>query len=254
LIEGIGRVMHIYVPSADITHRIRVRLSQEKSHHVLTVTRAGKGMELTVFDGTGKQYRAILSDIRNKTVFIDIGEEIPNTTELHTHLVLCASMLKGEKMDLVVQKATELGVMEIQPVVSERTIVKSTRRLDRWRKIAEESCEQCGRAKLPDIHEPVALRTFFEQHVDMLGFIFWEEGGLPLSDASQLVLQKRQHIGSQQQQPVHIVIGPEGGITHTEIARATESGLIVASLGRRILRAETAAIVAIGIVQYVFEG
>ncbi|NLI30924.1 MAG: 16S rRNA (uracil(1498)-N(3))-methyltransferase [Nitrospiraceae bacterium] len=244
--------MRIHVPSADIARRTAVRLSDEKAHHVLSVMRAAAGTKLVVFDGEGRQYQAAVSGIQKKAVFIDIIDELPNATELDHHYVLCAAILKGEKMDMVVQKATELGVMEIQPIVSERTVVKETRRLDRWRKIAEESCEQCGRSKLPVIHEPVAWKDFFAQHARLSGFVFWEEGGLPLAEAYQAVLEKR--LAANAWQPVHVVIGPEGGMTHEEIGCAAATGLMVTTLGRRILRAETAAIVALGLVQYVFEG
>jgi 16S rRNA (uracil1498-N3)-methyltransferase len=243
--------MRIFVPPADIAQRIAVRLSDEKAHHVLTVTRAIKGTALTVFDGNGRSYQATIADVRKKAVFIDIGEEVANDTELSHHFVLCAAILKGEKMDLVVQKATELGVMEIQPLVSERTIVKETRRLDRWRKIAEESCEQCGRTKLPVIHEPVALKDYFVRNASLSGFIFWEEGGLPLAEAQRSVSKGRSLADTGL--PVHVVIGPEGGMTRTEVELAAEKGLIVTTLGRRILRAETAAIVAIGLAQYLIE-
>lgn len=243
--------MRIFVPPSDIAQRIAVRLSDEKAHHVLTVTRAIKGTELTVFDGAGRQYQATIVDVRKKAVFIDIGEEAVNDTELARHFVLCAAILKGEKMDLVVQKATELGVMEIQPLVSERTIVKETRRLERWRKIAEESCEQCGRSKLPTIQEPIAYKEYFTRYPSLSGFIFWEEGGLPLAEAQQAVLKGR--IPMLAEQPVYVVIGPEGGMTRAEVELAQEKGLVVTTLGRRILRAETAAIVALGLVQYLTE-
>lgn len=243
--------MRIHVPPTDIAQRTAVRLSDEKAHHVLTVTRAIKGTALTVFDGVGRQYQATIADVRKKAVFIDIGDELANDTELSHHFVLCAAILKGEKMDLVVQKATELGVMEIQPLVSERTIVKETRRLDRWRKIAEESCEQCGRSKLPTIQEPVAYKDYFMQHPVLSGFVFWEEGGSPLAEARQAVITGRTASGDEQ--PVHIVIGPEGGMTRAEVELATAKGLVVTTLGRRILRAETAAIVALGLVQYLIE-
>lgn len=243
--------MRIFVPPADIARCSAVRLSDEKAHHVLTVTRAVKGAEMTVFDGNGRQYRATVSDVRKKAVFIDIAEELPSDTELRNHVVLCAAILKGEKMDLVVQKATELGVMEIQPLVSERTIVRETRRLERWRAIAEESCEQCGRTVLPAIHEPRSFREYFAAQAALSGFVFWEEGGLLLDEAYQLAAEKRSALSSDC--PWHVVIGPEGGMTAAEIELAAAKGLVISTLGRRILRAETAAIVALGIVHFLVE-
>ncbi len=243
--------MRIYVPAIDLAQRIGVRLSEHKAHHLSSVLRARKGDALTVFDGRGKAYTAIVAESAKKRVLLDICEEVPADNELRNHIILCAAILKGEKMDFVVQKATELGVMEIQPLVSDRTIVKETRRLGRWRAIAEESCEQCGRTILPIIHEPWTFRDFFTSRHDLSGFVFWEAGGLPLAEAHRTAVDKRAALPPGY--PWHVVIGPEGGMTVAEIELAAGKGLVLSMLGRRVLRAETAAIVAIGIVQFLVE-
>ncbi len=243
--------MRIYVPANDLAQRTGVRLAEHKAHHLRSVLRARKGDALTVFDGRGNTYTAIVAESSKKKVLLDIGEEVPSDSELRNHIVLCAAILKGEKMDFVVQKATELGVMDIQPLVSDRTIVKETRRLGRWRAIAEESCEQCGRTILPVVHEPGTFRDFFTSKRDLSGFVFWEEGGLPLSDAYGTAAGKRAALPPEY--PWHVVIGPEGGMTAEEVELATGKGLELTTLGRRILRAETAAIVALGLVHFLVE-
>ncbi|HSW64698.1 MAG TPA: 16S rRNA (uracil(1498)-N(3))-methyltransferase [Dissulfurispiraceae bacterium] len=243
--------MRIYVPAGDVAEYATVRLSEQKAHHLIAVLRARKGDGLTVFDGMGTAYEAIISEISKNRVLIDITREIPSDTELRTHIVLCAAILKGEKMDLVVQKATELGVMEIQPLVSERTIVKATRRLERWCAIAEESCEQCGRTILPLIREPRTFKEFFASQKNLSGFVFREDGGLPLAEAHRMLMGKRKALPDNQ--PWHVVIGPEGGMTAEEVQLANSKGLVAATLGRRILRAETASIVALGLVCFLAE-
>ncbi|HMK44100.1 MAG TPA: 16S rRNA (uracil(1498)-N(3))-methyltransferase [Dissulfurispiraceae bacterium] len=243
--------MRIFIPPAEIMQKSSVRLSEQKAHHLTTVLRAKKGDRVTVFDGSGRVYDALIAEISRKQVLVDILEEIPSESELRTSFILCAAVLKGEKMDFVVQKGTELGVMEIQPLITERTIVKESRRVARWRAIAEESCEQCGRAIIPAIHEPKAFDAYIRARAGLNGFIFWEEGGLPLAEAYQAVVDRR--IGHCLSGPVYVMIGPEGGLTWDEIRCASSRGLIVSSLGRRILRAETAAIVALGLVIDRFE-
>jgi 16S rRNA (uracil1498-N3)-methyltransferase len=242
--------MTIFVPPKDIEKRKGIRLSDEKSHYLLSVLRRNKGDVISVIDGKGKTYEAEVSEISKKNVFIDIFREIQLDRESILNLVLCQGILKGEKMDFVIQKAAELGVKEIIPLITERCLVKETRKVKRWQKIAEESAEQCGRAVIPLIHEPVdirALHTVYNEE-KMNGFIFWEEGGLFLREAfSKLALFNLSFA------PVFIIIGPEGGFTKEEVNRAEKYGLIRTTLGKRILRAETAAIVSIALVQFLGE-
>ena len=144
-------------------------------------------------------------------------------------------------MDLVVQKTTELGITEILPVMSERSQVKDTRKIVRWRKIAEEASRQSGRNIVPAVHEPVHFRDFLVSQ-DGKGVIFSEEEGMKLSEAvSSLGLHAPSLV---------IVIGPEGGFSEEEVIFAQEKGFLAVSLGKRILRAETAAISAVALIQF----
>jgi len=144
-------------------------------------------------------------------------------------------------MDLVIQKATELGVAEIVPVITERSQLRTTRKLQRWQKIAEEASRQSGRNRIPLIHEPEAFETAIVSQGLNKGIIFWEEKGAPFSAAvAELKNENR----------IVLCIGPEGGFSAQEVRAASQNSFVVTSMGKRILRAETAAISAVAIVQY----
>ncbi len=242
--------MRIFVPLEDIEKKQGIKLNADKSHYLTSVLRCKKGDAISVIDGKGKAYEAAIADISKENVFIDVINEIQLDTESSLNLILCQGILKGEKMDLIIQKATELGVKEIIPLITERCIVKETRKVKRWQKIAEESAEQCGRTVIPTIHEPVEFRLLFTVHCSqqMNGFIFWEEGGLSLKDAiSKLAIHPSAY------SPIYLFVGPEGGFTAEEVDLSEEHGLIKTTLGKRVLRAETAAIASVALVQFLLE-
>jgi 16S rRNA (uracil1498-N3)-methyltransferase len=247
--------MTIFIPSGDIAQRKGISLDADKSRYLTSVLRSREGDAVTVIDGKGKAYTASITGISNKSVIIDIIAEVPLHTESSSHLVLCQGILKGEKMDLVIQKVTELGIKEIIPVITERCLVKETRKLRRWRKIAEEAAEQCGRAVVPSMHEPINFKELVMGDwsggtgANPKGLIFWEQGGLPLTEA----LKKLKESSSSPAPITSLFIGPEGGFAAEEIRLAEEKGLIRATLGKRILRAETAAVVSVALLQFLLE-
>ncbi len=261
--------MRIFVPPEDIAKKERVRLSADKANYLISVLRRKKGDRVTIIDGKGKGYEAEIAEIAKKHIFINILHETPVDTESAINIILCQGILKGEKMDSVIQKTTELGVKEIIPIITERCIVKETRKVKRWRKIAEEAAEQCGRTVIPKVHEPLeyrnALCVMLDEHKKFLlthnelpitdyglrGFIFWEEGGILLKDA--ILKISSSPIRSFSDSPIHLFIGPEGGFTSEEIKFAEGHGLIRTTLGKRIFRAETAAIVSLALVQFLLE-
>jgi 16S rRNA (uracil1498-N3)-methyltransferase len=157
-------------------------------------------------------------------------------------MILIQGLLKGEKMDFVVQKATELGVSAIVPVITERSQLRDTRKHPRWKKIAEEASRQSGRTRIPEISKTYSFKDVFELPgvISGKGVIFWEQGGERLSDIA----------GRIQNTDVYLMIGPEGGFSEKEAMLATEKGFFTATLGNRILRAETAAIAAVSIMQF----
>src|SRR5208283_1426395 len=174
--------MTIFIPPEIVAKRRHIKVPLEKSHYLLAVLRCKKGDAVTVIDGRGSAYAAGIVSIVKKDVFIDITGELRLNAELPVLLTLCQGLLKGEKMDLVVQKATELGVSEIVPLVTERSVVKETRKLKRWHTIAEEAAEQCGRAVIPAVREPEELYAILDSK-KINGLLFRERGGMGLSAA-----------------------------------------------------------------------
>jgi 16S rRNA (uracil1498-N3)-methyltransferase len=225
----------------------KIPITGEKARYLISVLRCKKGDELTIFDGQGRCFRTQIEKAGRKEVIAKVIETFFDNTESSLHIVLIQGLLKGDKMDLVIQRTTELGVKEIIPALTKRSQLKETRKVNRWRKIAAEASRQSGRSVIPVIHEPLDFKNIFTANspVEKLyGLIFYEEGGMSLSRAMQ---QKRMQDESS---PVHIFIGPEGGFAIEEIELAKEKGLFVVSFGKRILRAETAAISAVGLVQF----
>ena len=137
----------------------RITLSGEKARYLISVLRCSAGDELQVFDGEGSLYKSKITGIENKKVIIDLLEQISLNAESPLNLTLVQGILKGEKMDMVIQKATELGVKEIIPAITERSQIRHTRKVDRWRKIVEEASKQSGRTMIPVVHEPLEYRN-----------------------------------------------------------------------------------------------
>jgi len=273
--------VRIIIPKKEI-QKNRITLSGEKARYLISVLRCSAGDELQVFDGEGSLYKSKITGIENKKVVIDLLKQISLNAESPLNLILVQGILKGEKMDMVIQKATELGVKEIIPAITERSQIRHTRKVDRWRKIAEEASKQSGRTIIPVVHEPMEFSNFINNitppspplnlrggREGLRGFIFWEEGGLPLKEAIQKGVgdwglgisdkptpNPHQPIPvftnpqSQNPNPCFIAVGPEGGFSKEEVNLAVSKGLVAVSLGRRILRAETAAISAVALVQF----
>jgi 16S rRNA (uracil1498-N3)-methyltransferase len=241
--------MRIYLSPESILIKTGIILPPDKARHVVSVMRCKKDDEITIFDGQGRSYVAQITGTQKRNVSIDILQESTIDTESSAHLVLCQGILKGEKMDSVIQDSVELGIKEIIPLITGRSQVKETRKTKRWRKIAEEAAEQCGRSVVPDIREPQTFGNFLTSFISAEaphGIIFWEEGGFPLEEAFNTA-------GLSNAGPFLLFIGPEGGLLTSEVEMAESRGFIRATLGRRILRAETAAVVAVALIQFLAE-
>lgn len=246
----------IYLPTIHI-ERNRISIIEEKARYLISVLRCRKGDDLVIFDGEGSCIRTTILKADRREVITEVIEKFPCNTESRLNITLVQGLLKGEKMDMVIQKTTELGVKKIIPVITERSQVRDTRKVTRWRKIAEEASRQSGRSVIPIIREPVEFNNIFATHASrekLHGFIFYEEDGVKISQAVEILKQSknppRPPLSKGGEEGLFVVIGPEGGFTKEEITIAKERGLLVTSLGKRILRAETAAISAITLVQY----
>src|SRR3990170_6609563 len=250
----------IFIPSPFIKEN-RISITGDNARYLVSVLRCKKGDELLTFDGKGNCLKTNILKADRREVIADVLEKFTCHTESPVNITLMQGLLKGQKMDMVIQKTTELGVKEIIPVITERSQAKETRKVSRWRKIAEEASRQSGRSIIPLVHEPKEFDQFLSsgqlernreretrRHGEMNGFIFWEEGGLSLKEAVHKFSSSP--LPRFPDSPIQVLIGPEGGFTKKEVFFAEGKGFIVTSLGKRILRAETAAISAIALVQF----
>jgi len=210
-------------------------LPDAAAHHALRVVRLGAGDALTLFTGAGGEYAATISAAgkRGATVRIEAFEPVERESPLTITLV--QAVAANDAMDHAVRKATELGAAAIQPLVTERSAPlppgeRRDRRLAHWRQVAVAACEQCGRNRVPEIFAAVALS-------DWLGA--WRWGGVVFAPDGE------QSLATVPAAPSALLIGPEGGLAPGEIATARAAGFIVARLGPRVLRTETAGMAAL---------
>lgn len=226
--------------SADTT----LSLDGERAHYVGRVLRLKPGNTVVVFDGRGGEYPATVGLISKNGLELEVGEHDPREAESPLDLHLVQAISRGDRMDITVQKATELGVRHISPVLSERSVVRldaarAARRLAHWRAIATSACEQCGRNRIPQIDSPVRLPEWLRD--------------TPGESESRVVLQPGSSRSLEGIAPdsgeITILVGPEGGFSEAELELVGSAGFAAASLGPRVLRTETAAIAAIAILQ-----
>src|SRR5512135_877558 len=171
----------LFLTGSDLHSRF-ITIRGDKARYLMTVLRRRAGDPLFIHDDKGNVYSAIITGMTNKEVSAELIEKIDLKTESPLNVTLLQGLLKGEKMDLVIQKATELGVKEIVPVVTERCQVRQTRKLGRWTKIAEEASRQAGRNTVPIIGETVEFKELGAVSRQE-GIIFWEQGGEEFAEA-----------------------------------------------------------------------
>ena len=225
-------------------------LTGSEAHHIAAVLRLPVGTRITLFDGSGSFYEALITKISPKKIETTIDAITPyikTDQEQLCRVHLGQAIIKGKKMELIIQKATELGIDQISAFKSTYSAVKRApgNRLERWSKIALEACKQCNRPKPPELHTAGNFTEFLQAaklNSYDLKLIFWEE---ELQTSLQDVFQQYENINS-----VLLLIGPEGGFSPVEAEQAVAYGFLPVTLGSRILRAETAAIAAIAVLQY----
>ena len=224
-------------------------LTGTEARHISTVLRLATNTQITLFDGSGSYYEALLTKItpnRVETRIIAITPYIDLHEASRPALHLGLGLLKGKKMDYVIQKITELGLACLHPFQSQYCAAQNPAagRFARWQKIAMEACKQCNRPKPPDLYEVLDFKSLLavagkDNHG--LKLIFWEEEG-------QKSLQNTLPVSAIQS--AFILIGPEGGFSAGEVADALAAGFQPVTLGSRILRSETAAVAAVAILQH----
>jgi len=242
-------VPRIYAPPVQ-EGKDTVELAEDTVRYLRNVLRLGRGDGILLFDGTGWEYRGLIERLegREGTARIVARERVP--LAIPVRITLAQALPKGDKMEFIVQKATELGVARIVPFRSARTIPRRTedraaRRLERWRRIAAEAAEQCGRTDVPEIAEPLPFREALEQAgPEAVKILFWE------SEPERSVRGILKGDAARSAKEFFLVVGPEGGITGEEAEQARQAGFLTASLGRLVLRVETAALAILAIFQY----
>jgi 16S rRNA (uracil1498-N3)-methyltransferase len=236
------RLTRVYV-DAPLTPGKRVTLEGSAASHLIRVLRLRVADALTLFNGQGGEYAATIAEARSGRLSVAVGEPLGIERESPLTLTLAQGVSRGERMDLVVQKATELGAAGIVPLFTERSVVRlsaqqAARKLDHWRAIAISACEQCGRNRLPRLAAPLALADFLKQGTA-------GATGLLLSPAASAGIAAMARPAA----AVTVLIGPEGGLSEAEQQAAVAAGFVPVRLGPRVLRTETAAIAALSVLQ-----
>ena len=241
-----------YAPPENIDEAmLTADLPEDEARHLREVLRLGIGDEVYLFDGAGREWRGVVTQSTKRGAQVALAEAVaPAQPESPLALTLAVALLKGDKFDFVVQKATELGVTRLQPLATQYADVRlrdardATQRVTRWQRIALAAAKQSGRAVVPEVCGCLAFSDFLAIAGTDAGnrFMFAERAGQTLADAL--------HQSSVPSLSACVLVGAEGGWADSEIARAQADGWRIVTLGGRILRAETAAIVAVTLLQH----
>ncbi|OLF50967.1 16S rRNA (uracil(1498)-N(3))-methyltransferase [Pseudomonas chlororaphis] len=215
-------------------------LPEAQAHYIGRVLRMAEGDALQLFDGSGNEFRGTLLEVGKKRVVVQLDDSFAGQVESPLQIHLGQGLSRGERMDWAIQKATELGVNEITPIFSERCEVRlkderADKRLAHWRQVAISACEQCGRSRVPVIHPPLLLADWIKQTQADLKLVLHPVAEPLLSHAKPTSLA--------------FLIGPEGGLSDAEVEQAQQAGFHSARLGPRVLRTETAPVVALAVAQ-----
>jgi len=229
----------------DLLQHEDVCLPAELLQH-LKVLRISVGERIELFDGRGQRVQALITGLHKSSGQARV-EQRRQEPRPPLALRLIQGIPKGSKIDLVLQKGTELGISRFSPVYCQHGDVKPAAdrlagRSERWQKITREAARQSGRCHLPQLDEPIALGTLLPRVEDEVLLVPWEQGGEPLHD----------HLQNKRPRGITFLIGPEGGLADDEVALARDFGFQAVSLGPRILRSETAGIAVASILQYLF--
>ncbi|MCZ8129798.1 MAG: 16S rRNA (uracil(1498)-N(3))-methyltransferase [Steroidobacteraceae bacterium] len=236
--------VHVPLPLAD---GATLALPERAATHLVRVLRLRAGDRLAVFDGAGREHDATLAQVRGDRVDVVLGAPRAAAAESPLAITLVQGISRGERMDYAIQKATELGVRRIVPVFAERSVVRldasqAERKLEHWRGVATSACEQCGRARLPELLPPRRYLEYLAEarppaEASHVRLVLAPEGTHAARDLPERL------------DAAELLVGPEGGLTTEEESLALARGFVGLRLGPRILRTETAAAAAIAVLQ-----
>ncbi len=250
--------MHRFFVTPESIHNHKVRFDEVQAHQIRQVLRLQAGTQVVALDNSGNEYVVTLTEVTRPRVVGQIDETRPVLNEPRTQLTLYQSLLPRDKFEWVLQKGTEVGVSAFVPVITQRSLVRDAKsaanKRERWERIITEAAEQSGRGRLPTLHEPLSFAEALTQASSShCCLIPWEQA---TTGTVRAALQQALHpvlrpLPDDLQHPtVALFIGPEGGYSEEEIEQATAADAMPVTLGRRILRTETAAVVAAALVLY----
>ncbi|MGX5699909.1 16S rRNA (uracil(1498)-N(3))-methyltransferase [Acinetobacter kookii] len=227
---------------ADLAVDMHVELTETVFHHWVKVLRAQAGEKATLFNGQGGEYEVTLIEVAKKSARVSVDSFNPDDRTPAFSTLLGQVMSKGDRMDYAIQKATELGVSKIQLLTSERCEMRlkydrDQKKIDHWQGIAIAACEQCGMNKVPEVLAPVSLQD-------------WLASELPTTKLVLAPNKDQVNVLENATQDIVLLIGPEGGLSEAEIQLSNNVGFINWCIGNRVLRTETAPIVALSILNY----
>ena len=227
---------------ADLAVDLHVELTETVFHHWVKVLRAQAGEKATLFNGQGGEYEVTLIEVAKKSARVSVDSFNPDDRTPAFSTLLGQVMSKGDRMDYAIQKATELGVSKIQLLTSERCEMRlkydrDQKKIDHWQGIAIAACEQCGMNKVPEVLAPLSLQD-------------WLASELPTTKLVLAPNKDQVNVLENATQDIVLLIGPEGGLSEAEIQLSNNAGFINWCIGNRVLRTETAPIVALSILNY----
>lgn len=240
--------MHRFFVAPEQIKDGRIAITGPDVKHILKVLRLGTGDTITVMDGRGKSYEAVIEILRRGEVVCCIVKELLSPEGPPIRVILVQGLPKGDKMDFIIQKGTELGLSRVIPLICQRSVVKLerdsiNRKRERWQRIAYEAARQCSRPDIPEVDEPkdweLVLTSLPEKATALIP---WEE-------ENTLSLKDILHRNNASEE-IYVFIGPEGGFTQEEIGRARLRGVRPVTLGPRILRTETAGMAVLTMILY----
>ena len=218
----------------------KIILEKSSTHHLLKVLRKKEGDEIILFDGKGNSCLGVISSLNKSQLELEIIELFDKTIRSGIKISLGQSLIKSDPLNFIIQKATELGVASFYPLITDRSVIKlkmTKNRALKWSLIARGACEQCGENWLPIIESPMKLNKWAEGEKSKIKIVLYPHASNKISDLDY-------------KDSVSLAIGPEGDFTEYEVDSLVEKGFIPVTIGRRILRAETAAISAISSVRF----
>ncbi len=236
-----------FVNNKDINNN-KISVNNEDSKHIAKVLRHVVGDKLTVGDGLGMDYNCEIESIEKNSVILKILEQKPNESEPKTKVTIFQGLPKQNKMELIIQKSVEIGVNKIVPIESEFSIAKTNdktdKKVDRWQKISESAAKQSYRGIIPTVENPIKFNKMIDslKNFDLVIIAYEKENCKTIKDIKNLSYNN-----------IGIIIGPEGGFSQKEVEEVEKEGGVSVSLGKRILRSETAGFVTLALILHEFE-